>query len=47
MLGFAWAGAAIGRLTSIVADPAPTRRTHTFFAVEAVVALLLLTLNLG
>jgi hypothetical protein len=47
MLGFAWAGAAIGRLTSILADPAPTRRTHTFFAVEAVVAVLLLSLNLG
>jgi hypothetical protein len=47
MLGFAWAGAAVGRLTSIVADPAPTRRTHGFFAVEAVVAFLLLTLNLG
>lgn len=46
MLGFAWAGAAIGRLTSIVADPAPTRRTHMFFAVEALVALTALTMNL-
>ena len=47
MLGFAWAGAAIGRLTSIIADPAPTRRTHTFFAVEAMVAFALLAANLG
>ncbi len=46
MLGFAWAGAAIGRLTSIVADPAPTRRTHAFFAVEAIVAFVLLSINL-
>jgi hypothetical protein len=47
MLGFAWAGAAVGRLTSILADPAPTRRTHGFFATEAVVATLLLAINLG
>ncbi len=46
MIGFAWAGAAIGRLTSILTDPAPTRRTHTFFAVEAVVAVALLSINL-
>jgi len=46
MVGFAWAGAAIGRLTSILADPAPTRRTHSFFAVEAVVAFALLAINL-
>lgn len=46
MVGFAWAGAAIGRLTSILADPAPTPRTHTFFIVEAVVAFLLLSINL-
>ena len=46
MIGFAWAGAAIGRLTSILADPAPTRRTYNFFAVEAAVALTLLAINL-
>lgn len=37
MIGCAWGGAAVGRLTSILADPAPTRRTWMFLAVEAVV----------
>lgn len=46
MVGFAWAGAAAGRLTSILADEAPTRRTYGFFATEAVVAALLLVINL-
>jgi len=46
MLGFAWAGAAVGRLTSVVADPEPTRRKLTFFAVEAIVAFALLSINL-
>lgn len=46
MVGFAWAGAAVGRLTSIVLDEAPTRRTWGFFAVEAAVAGLLVALNL-
>lgn len=45
MVGFAWAGAAVGRLTSIVADGA-TRQKTTFFAVELAVAGLLLALNL-
>ncbi len=45
MVGFAWAGAAIGRLTSIVADGS-SRQKLTFFGVEIVVAGLLLALNL-
>ena len=46
MMGFAWAGAAIGRITSIAADEAPTRRTWGFAFTEVVVAGLLLLLNL-
>jgi hypothetical protein len=45
MVGFAWGGAAVGRLTSIVAD-GPTRQKSTFFAVEIAVAATLLALNL-
>ncbi|MXQ07657.1 DUF4345 domain-containing protein [Alphaproteobacteria bacterium GH1-50] len=46
MIGFAWAGAAVGRVTSIALDEAPTRRTWGFAATEIVVAGLLLALNL-
>jgi hypothetical protein len=46
MVGFAWAGAAIGRLTSIFADGEASRQKIVFFAVEAVVAATLLALNL-
>lgn len=46
MLGFAWGGAAVGRITSIVADEQPTRRTWGFFATEAVIAGALLAINL-
>ena len=46
MIGFAWGGAAIGRITSILADPAPTRQTWIFFAVEVAVAALALIVNL-
>lgn len=46
MVGFAWAGAAIGRLTSIAMDEAPTRRTWGFAATEIVVAAILLAINL-
>ncbi len=46
MIGFAWGGAAVGRLTSILADGAATRQKITFFAVEAVVAGTLLAINL-
>lgn len=46
MIGFAWAGAAIGRLTSIIADGVQTSRKVTFFVVEAAVAALALGINL-
>ena len=45
MVGFAWGGAAIGRLTSIVAD-GNTRKKTGFFVIEVAVAALLLGLNL-
>ena len=46
MVGFAWAGAAIGRITSIFLDEAPTRRTWGFAVTEIAVASALLMLNL-
>ncbi|MDJ1016824.1 MAG: DUF4345 family protein [Paracoccaceae bacterium] len=46
MVGFAWAGAAIGRVTSLAVDEAPTRRTWGFALTEIAVAALLLALNL-
>ena len=46
MLGFCWAGAAMGRLTSLVMDGA-TRQKLTYFAVEAVVGVAAIVLNLG
>jgi hypothetical protein len=46
MLGFCWTGAAMGRLTSLVLDGA-TRQKSTYFAVEAVVGLAAIVLNLG
>ena len=46
MVGFAWGGAAIGRLTSILAD-GNTRQKTTFFVIEALVAALLLGMNLA
>ena len=46
MLGFCWAGAAMGRLTSLVMDGA-TRQKVTYFAVEAVVGVAAIVLNLG
>jgi hypothetical protein len=45
MIGFAWGGAGLGRLTSILADPAPTRRTWMFLAVEAVVGVVGIAIN--
>ncbi len=44
MLGFAWGGAAVGRLTSLILD-GQTRQKWTFFGTEAVVALLAVGLN--
>ena len=46
MVGFAWGGAAVGRVTSIVKDDAPTRKTYVFAAIEIAVAALLLAINL-
>ena len=45
MLGACWAGAAVGRATSIVLD-GTTRKKTTFFAIEAAVGLLAILLNL-
>ena len=45
MIGFAWGGAAIGRLTSLVLD-GQTRQKWVFFGCEAVVAALALAINL-
>lgn len=46
MVGFAWGGAAVGRVTSIVKDEAPTRKTYVFAAIEIAVAVILLAINL-
>ena len=46
MIGFAWAGAAVGRLTSIIADGVQTSRKVLFFAIEAAVAAIALGINL-
>jgi hypothetical protein len=46
MVGFAWGGAAVGRVTSLVKDDAPTRKTYVFAAIEITVAGLLLAINL-
>jgi len=46
MLGFAWAGAAVGRATSLLLDGQTTRKWG-FFAVEAVVAISAILLNWG
>ena len=45
MLGFCWAGAAVGRLTSCLRDGA-TQKKWVFFGVEAAVGILALLLNL-
>lgn len=46
MVGFAWGGAAVGRVTSILRDEAPTRKTYIFAAIEIAVAVILLAINL-
>ena len=46
MMGIAWLGAAIGRLTSIIVDPRPTRKAWGFFTVEAAVGVTLVAINL-
>lgn len=45
MVGFAWAGAAIGRATSLWLD-GTSRQKWTFFGVEAAVAIGALVINL-
>ena len=45
MMGVAWLGAAVGRMTSILVDPGPTRQTWVFFAVETAVGVALVTAN--
>lgn len=45
MIGCAYAGAAVGRLTSILADAEPIRATYLFFAVEAAMGLWLIYAN--
>ncbi|MEM0936527.1 MAG: DUF4345 family protein [Pseudomonadota bacterium] len=47
MVGAAWTFAALGRLTSIVADGPASRTKWIFFAVEAVVGIALIALNVG
>ena len=44
-IGFAWGGGAVGRITSIFLD-GPSRSKWIFFAVEAVVAVLAIAINL-
>lgn len=46
MIGFIWAGGAVGRATSLMLD-GQTRLKWIFFASEVTVALLALGLNLG
>ena len=46
MVGFAWGGAAIGRLTSLLLDGPATRQKLAFFGIEAAVATTLLAANL-
>lgn len=45
-LGLAYAGATVGRLTSILRDRAGTRQSWTFFASEAALAAWLVFANL-
>lgn len=46
MIGFAFAGAALGRLLSLVVDKPPRRKVLIFGGIEAVLALCLLAINL-
>ncbi|SFR04841.1 DUF4345 family protein [Poseidonocella sedimentorum] len=46
MLGLAYAGAALGRATSLVIDRPPLAKALFYFAVEAVLALWLILANL-
>jgi len=46
MVGFAYAGAALGRITSIFADNSGAKTSWIFFMVEVAFAALLIGLNL-
>jgi len=46
VLGLAYSGAAVGRLTSILRDNAATRQSWTFFGCEAVLAAWLVLANI-
>lgn len=46
MVGFAWGGAAVGRLVSCLAENRDNRKAWFYFAVEAVVSIALLAINL-
>ncbi len=46
MLGLAWGGAAIGRLTSIIMDGSQPTKKVAFFVIEAAVAIPLIALNI-
>ena len=46
MVGFAWGGAAVGRLVSCLTENRGNRKAWIYFAVEAVVAVVLMAINL-
>ncbi len=46
IMGFAYAGAAIGRITSIFRDDAASRQSWTFFGCEAALASWLIVANI-
>lgn len=46
MVGFAWGGAALGRLLSCLTENRDNRKAWIYFAVEAVVSIVLLGINL-
>lgn len=46
MIGFAFAGAALGRLISLVMDKPPVRKVLVFGGIEAVLAIFFLAVNL-
>ncbi|MCV6586480.1 MAG: DUF4345 family protein [Marinibacterium sp.] len=47
MLGFAYAGATLGRIVSLVMDRPPLRKLAVFAGIEAALALWLIGANLG
>jgi hypothetical protein len=47
MIGFAFAGAALGRVVSLIFDNPPLRKVLVFGGIEAALALWLVAANLG